>query len=268
LFPIIVFDCFKREDWMKKNLLKEKLQKGGVAAGVIMQDPAVQVVEVLGLLGFDWLFIDCEHGPMNVEDVGRLVMAAELRGITPLVRVPQNLPEIILRYLDVGAMGIIIPGVETAEEAQKAVSAAKYPPQGVRGLAGVRGADFGLSGPLGDYVKIANRETMVLAVVETRKGVENIEGILETEGIDGVSIGNNDLSQSLGVPGQTNHPLVLEAIDKILAVAKKKGKPIGGVVRGGETPKQYIEKGYQMLLTSVYGLITGAGKQFLANARG
>jgi 4-hydroxy-2-oxoheptanedioate aldolase len=253
---------------MKKNVLKEKLQKGGIAAGVIIQDPAVQVVEVLGLLGFDWLFIDCEHSPLSLEEVGKLVMAAELRGITPLVRVPQNLPEIILHYLDVGAMGIIIPGVETIEDAQKAVRGAKYPPEGVRGLAGVRGADFGLSGPLGDYVKIANRETMVIADVESREGVENIEGILGTEGIDGAAIGSNDLSQSFGLPGQTNHPVVVEAIDKILAAGKKKGKPIGGVVRGGETPKQYIEKGYQMLLTSVYGLLIGAGKQFLGNARG
>ena len=252
---------------MKKNLLKEKLQKGGIATGVIIQDPAVQVVEVLGLLGFDWLFIDCEHSSMSVEDVGRLVMGAELRGITPLVRIPQNVPEIILRYLDVGAMGIIIPGVETVEDVERAVSGTKYPPEGERGLAGVRSADFGLSGPLGDYVKIANRETMVLAVVESGKGVENIEKILGTEGIDGVSIGSNDLSQSLGVPGQTNHPLVVEAIDKILAAGKKKGKPIGGLVRGGETPLQYVQKGYRMVLTSVYSLIIGAGKQFMANTR-
>jgi len=253
---------------MKKNLMKEKLQKGGRAVGAIIQDPAPQIVEVLGLLGFDWLFIDCEHSPMSLEEVGKLVMAAELRGITPLVRVPQNLPEIILRYLDVGAMGILIPGLETVEDAKIAVSGSKYPPEGVRGLAGVRGADFGLGGPLGEYVKIANRETMVLGVVESQKGVENIEGILDTEGIDGVSIGTNDLSQSLGVPGQTNHPLVVEAVDKILAAGKKKGKPVGGLVRGGETPKQYLEKGYQMLLTSVYSLIIGTGKQFLANARG
>jgi len=253
---------------MKKNLMKEKLQKGGRAVGAIIQDPAPQIVEVLGLLGFDWLFIDCEHSPMSLEEVGKLVMAAELRGITPLVRVPQNLPEIILRYLDVGAMGILIPGLETVEDAKIAVSGSKYPPEGVRGLAGVRGADFGLGGPLGEYVKVANRETMVLGVVESQKGVENIEGILDTEGIDGVSIGTNDLSQSLGVPGQTNHPLVVEAVDKILAAGKKKGKPVGGLVRGGETPKQYLEKGYQMLLTSVYSLIIGTGKQFLANARG
>ena len=249
---------------MKKNLMKEKLQKGGVAAGVIIQEPAVQVVEVLGLLGFDWLFIDCEHSLMSLEDVGHLVLASELRGITPLVRVPQNLPEVILRYLDAGAMGIVIPGVETVEDARRAVLGAKYPPEGVRGLAGVRGADFGLSGPLGDYVKAANREILVLADVESREGVENIEGILGVEGIDGIAIGSNDLSQSLDVPGQTNHPLVVEAIDKILAAGKRAGKPICGAVRGGETPRQYIEKGYQIFVTSVYGLLIAAGKQFLA----
>jgi 4-hydroxy-2-oxoheptanedioate aldolase len=253
---------------MKTNLMKEKLQKGAVVSGVIIQDPAVQVVEVLGLLGFDWLFIDCEHSAMSLAEVGQLVMAAELRGITPLVRVPQNLPEVILHYLDVGAMGIIIPGVETVEDAQRAVRGAKYQPEGERGLAGVRGGDFGLSGPLGEYVRVANRETMVLADVESRLGVQNIEGILGTEGIDGVAIGANDLSQSLGVPGQTNHPVVVEAMDRIVAAGKKAGKPIGSVVRGGETPQQYIEKGYRMLLTSVYGLIIGAGKQFLMNARG
>jgi 4-hydroxy-2-oxoheptanedioate aldolase len=253
---------------MKKNLLKEKLQKGQVTTGVIIQDPAPQVVEVLGILGFDWVFIDCEHSSMSLEDVGKLVMASELRGITPLVRVPQNLPEVILHYLDVGCMGIIIPGVETVEDAEKAVRGAKYAPEGVRGLAGVRGADFGLSGPLGNYVKTANQETMVIADVESREGVENIEGIVKTEGIDGIAIGSNDLSQSFGLAGQTNHPVVVEAIDKILAAGKKYGKPIGGVVRGGETPKQYIDKGYKMLLTSVYGLMIGGGKQFLGGMRG
>lgn len=252
---------------MKKNLMKEKMQQGGVAVGIIIQDPAVQIVELLGLIGFDWVFIDCEHSSMSIADVGHLVMAAELNGITPLVRVPQNLPEIILRYLDVGAMGIIIPGVETVEDAKKAVRGARYAPEGARGLAGVRGADYGLKGPLGEYVKIANREILVLADVESREGVENIEGILRTEGLDGVVIGSNDLSQSLGVTGQTNHPLTIEAMDKILAAGKKIGKPIGAVVRAGETPKQYIDKGYQMPQATVYGLIVGAGRQFLTNSR-
>jgi 4-hydroxy-2-oxoheptanedioate aldolase len=252
---------------MKKNLLKEKLLRGEVASGVLMQDPAPQIVEVLALLGFDWLFIDSEHSSLNLTEVGQLVIAAEARNMTPLVRVPQNRPEVMLPYLDAGAMGIIIPGVESVEDCLVAVRGAKYAPEGVRGLAPARSADFGLRGPLGDYVKAANRETVVLAVVESREGVENIDAILGTDGIDGVVIGSTDLSQSLGCPGQTTHPVVVEAANRILAAGKKVGKPIGGVVRSGETPRQYIENGYQLLLTSVYGLLIGAGKQFMGSAQ-
>jgi 4-hydroxy-2-oxoheptanedioate aldolase len=252
---------------MKKNLLKEKLINGEIASGVLILDPVPQIVEVLALLGFDWLFIDCEHSSLSLSEVGQLVLAAAARDMTPLVRVPRNSPEVILPYLDAGAMGIIIPGVESVEDCRVAVRGAKYAPEGVRGLAPARSADYGLRGPLGEYVKAANRETLVLAVAESREGVENIEGILGTDGIDGVVIGSTDLSQSLGSPGQTTHPVVVEAANRILAAGKKVGKPIGGVIRSGETPQQYIENGYQLLLTSVYNLLIGAGKQFLGSMR-
>lgn len=252
---------------MKKNLMKEKLSKGGIAVGVMIQEPAIQATEILGLLGFDWILIDCEHSPMSIESVAQLVMAAELRGITPLVRVPQNVPEIILRYMDVGTMGVMIPDVASAEDVQKAVKAVKYPPEGERGLAGVRVADFGLTGPLDKYVRAANLETMVLGLVESREGVMNIEEILGAEGLDGIFIGTNDLSKSLGVPGQTNHPLVLEAVEKVLSAGKRIGKPIGTPVRGGETPKQYVEKGFRIVSTIVSSLVISAGRQFLENAR-
>jgi 4-hydroxy-2-oxoheptanedioate aldolase len=253
---------------MKKNLLKEKLGRGDIATGVVISEAAPHSAEIFGLLGFDWLFIDCEHSPMSVESVTQLVMAAELRGITPIVRVPQNVPEIILRYLDSGVMGIIVPGVASAEDARKSVEAVKYPPEGDRGLAGVRAADFGLSGPLGDYTKAANKETMILADIESREGVEAVGEIVEVDGIDGVIMGANDLSKSLGVLGQTAHPLVLEAAGKILAAAKRAGKPVGAIVRGGETPKDYIEKGYRMVITSMTGILVAGSRQFLAQARG
>jgi 4-hydroxy-2-oxoheptanedioate aldolase len=252
---------------MKKNLLKEKLERGDVTAGVVIGEPGTQVIEILGLLDFDWLFIDCEHSPMSLESVAQIVITAERREITPVVRVPQNVPEIILRYLDVGVMGVIIPEVSSREEAERSVHAVKYPPDGDRGLAGVRAADYGLRGSLGDYTKMANLETIVLADLESPDGVEHAEEILGVRGIDGAIMGANDLSKSLGVPGQTNHPLVLEAADKILTAGKRTGKPIGAIVRGGETPKQYIEKGYRMLVTSVNGLLITAAKQFLMNAR-
>lgn len=252
---------------MKKNLMKEKLSQGGVAVGMLIQEPAIQAAEIVGLLGFDWLLIDCEHSPMSIESVARLVMAAEIRGITPLVRVPQNLPEIILRYMDVGAMGVMIPGLASANDVQKAVGAVKYPPQGERGLAGIRAADYGVTAPLGEYVTIANRETMVLGLIESRQGVDNIEEILAVEGLDGVAIGTNDLSKSLGVPGQGNHPLVIEAVVKILEAGKKIGKPVGAGVRGDEDPKQYMEKGYRIVSTVLNSLILAAAKRFLENAR-
>jgi 4-hydroxy-2-oxoheptanedioate aldolase len=253
---------------MIRNLLREKLEKGGVAFGALIEEPATQIAEILGLLGFDYLYIDCQHSPMSLESVAQLVKAAELRGMTPLVRVPQNLPEIIIRYLDMGAIGIIVADMDSVEEAQKAVRAAKYPPKGQRGLSPARAADFGLKESLGDYVMIANRETMVLGMIESKEGVERIDEILGTEGLDGVSIGTTDLSKSLGVPGQRNDPVVLEAVNKVILAARKRGKFIAISARRGENPKQYIEKGFNMITKSLSTLVVEACHQFLEQARG
>jgi 2-keto-3-deoxy-L-rhamnonate aldolase RhmA len=244
------------------------LKSGQVAVGAVLAESSTATMEILGLIGFDFIFIDCEHSSMSVESVQNLIMAAELRRTTAVVRPPMNVPEIILRYMDAGAMAIAIPGMDSKEAARTAVKAVKYAPIGERGLAGVRAADYGLSGSLGDYVKLANKETMVFGVVESREGVENIGQILDTEGFDGVFIGTNDLSNSLGVPGQTTHPAVVEAIDRILEAGKAAGKPICGIVRGGESPQEYIAKGYKMLNTSAAGLLIGAAKQFLKSVRG
>ena len=253
---------------MMRSLLRKKLEKGEVAFGALIEEPATQIAEILGLLGFDYLYIDCQHSPMSLESVAQLIKAAELRGMTPLVRVPQNLPEIIIRYLDMGAMGIIVADMDSVEEAQKAVRAVKYPPKGQRGLSATRAADFGLKESLGDYVKVANRETMVLGMLESKEGVERIDEILGTEGLDGVSIGTTDLSKSLGVPGQRNDPIVLEAVNKVILAARKRGKFIAISARRGENPKQYIEKGFNMITKSLSTLVVEACHQFLEQARG
>ena len=149
-FNFLIAAAVAEEMMMRKNLLKEKLRRGEVASGVLIQDPIPQMVEVLALLGFDWLFIDCEHSSLSLSDVGQLVIAAEARDMTPLVRVPQNFPQVILPYLDAGALGIIIPGAENVDCCVAAVRGAKYAPEGVRGLAPARSADYGLRGPLGN----------------------------------------------------------------------------------------------------------------------
>ncbi len=118
---------------MKKNMLKEKLESGQVVVGTVLTENSPSLMEILALVGFDFIFIDCEHSPLTVESVQNIIMAAELRGTTAIVRPPMNVSEIILRYMDVGAMGIAIPGMESGEAAQIAVKAVKYPPQGEKG---------------------------------------------------------------------------------------------------------------------------------------
>ena len=248
---------------MLKNRMKEKISLGQALAGVVIAEASVATVELLALCGFDFVFIDCEHGPMTVESVSNMVMAAERRGIEALVRTPVNTEETILRYMDTGADGIIIPGMDSLEAAEAAVKAVKYKPAGNRGLAGVRAADYGLSGPLGEYVQEANRETMVFGVVESMAGVENIDAILTAEGLDGVLMGTNDLANSIGLTGQTGHPDVLKAVDRIVAAGLAAGKAVGGVVRAGETPQQYIDKGCKIVLTASQALLAGAAKAFL-----
>lgn len=250
---------------MYKNTLKEKLQKGQKVTGCIIQGALPPLVEICGLVGFDFVFIDAEHAPLSVRECEEMVRAAENRNIIPLIRVRKNDAELILRYMDIGAMGMIIPGIRNKEEAELAVRAVKYYPRGERGLSATRSSDFGLGMPMKDYVEYANRQTMVLAVIENADAVENIEEILEVDGMDGAIIGTSDLAQSLGYPGQGKNPVVIEAFKKALENGKKTGKPIGGVVRAGETAKTYFDQGCQIAVKSAYGIFAGAAKEFVAN---
>jgi 4-hydroxy-2-oxoheptanedioate aldolase len=253
---------------MKKNLLKEKLNKGNIAVGVTMQEATVQSTEILGLMGFDYLNIDCQNFPMSIESVVPVVMAAELRGITPLIRIPQGASEIFLPYLNAGVMGVLVDDVRSADDVLGAVKSVKYPPHGERLAAPVRAADFGMRIPLEDYVRIANRETMVMGIVKSRGGIERIEEILSVDGLDAVMIDTSDLAHAFGVPGQREHPWIVDAVNETIDAGKRAGKAIGTHVRFGETPKQYIDMGFRIVSTSVPGLLVGAAMRFLENARG
>lgn len=252
---------------MRVNAMKQKLSQGKVALGVNIQEVSIQGIEIVALLGFDYLNIDCLHSPLSVESIAHIVQVAELRGITPIVRVPQNMPEVILRYLDVGVMGIIIADMDNAQVAQKLVRAIKYPPDGDRGLAQTHASDYGLTEPMADYIKSANRETMALGIVESKEGVDNIEKILVTPGLDAVIIGATDLSKALGVPGQTDHPQVLEAVNEILNAGKKTGKPIGISLSKIGSPKPLIDKGFRFVGVHLKTLLVSAAKKHLEEAR-
>lgn len=248
---------------MNKNKLKAKLEQKKIVTGCVIQLPSPPIVEMCGLVGFDFVYIDTEHSPMNERDCEEMVRAAEVREIVPLVRIPHNNPEEILRFLDSGAKGIIVPGMNNPQEAELAVRAAKYYPRGNRGLAVTRSSDYGLLKPLSKYVHYANDETLVFGIIESQDAVKNVEGILKVDGLDGIFIGTYDLSQSLGFPAEANHPLVKKSIDEILKAAKKRGKYIGASVRSGESPEGYIERGIQILFVHAYALFAGAASDFI-----
>jgi 4-hydroxy-2-oxoheptanedioate aldolase len=251
-----------------KNPFKAKLLAREPVAGCIIQGAIPPLAEIAGLAGFDFLFIDAEHGPLSEKDCEDLVRAAEVRKTVPVIRVPANNPEVILRYMDIGAMGIIIPGVTSKEEAEKAVRAVKYFPRGNRGLSGTRASDYGLGKPLSEYVVEANDETVVLTIIENPEALENLEEIMAVDGLDGVILGTTDFSQALGVPGKGNHEKVVAAYKKFIEKGNKSGQAaLGVVVRPGETPKQHFDQGVTILVTTAYGLFAGEAKRYVASVR-
>jgi 4-hydroxy-2-oxoheptanedioate aldolase len=251
---------------MYKNIVKEMLRNKQPVLGCMINGPYPDLVEILGLSGFHFVFIDAEHSTLSFHECEALVRAAEVRHIVPFIRTPENNPKTILRYMDLGAMGIIIPEVNNRRDMEAAVRAVKYAPMGDRGLATTRSQDFGFGKSKTEYFKEANCETMVIALIESKAGVEHAEEILGVDGVDACFIGTSDLSMSLGVLGQVDHPIVRSAFDKVLNLGIKMGKPVGVVVRDNETPKELLDKGLSMVFTGVNSLVKGAAKDFILKA--
>jgi 2-keto-3-deoxy-L-rhamnonate aldolase RhmA len=221
------------------NLLKE----GKYAAGswVSMCNPLG--AEIMGLAGFDWLLVDMEHGAGDYQTLLTQLQAIAAAGeATPIVRVEWNDPVVIKRVLDIGAEGVMVPGIKTAAEAEKAVASTKYPPDGFRGIAGVRASRFGQDPT---YLKEANQNVAVFMQIETKAAVENVEEILSVPGIDVAFLGPNDLAADLGHTGDMTHPEVVAAIEKVDAVANAKGIALGSVSRNWEQAKALVDKGYR-----------------------
>jgi len=249
---------------MRVNVAKQRLREGKAIIGTLLGFNSPTFVEFCALAGFDFVLFDCEHGPMSVESVESLVRAAEAAGITPMARVPHNEPSTILRFLDTGVMGLLVPHIETADDARAAVQSVKYPPVGQRGLAGVRAGDYGAKMPTLEYVKMANEETMVLALVESQRGVENAAEIAAVPGVDVVHIGPSDLSMSMGFYGQPDHPTVQAAIDRIIAAATAAGKPAGsGAIRGSAALRRALDRGIRCVTYGARDLVVDSGRQLL-----
>jgi 2-keto-3-deoxy-L-rhamnonate aldolase RhmA len=231
-----------------------RLRAGERLIGTMITLESAVTIELLSSIGFDWLFIDTEHSPLSAAAIQNLLQAAG--PATPcLVRLSTADEIKIKKALDVGATGIIAPMVNSAEQAQKIVSYAKYPPQGTRGVGIGRAHGYGRN--FRQYLDEANENTVVVIQAEHIEAVENIEAIVQVPGIDAVFIGPNDLSASLGRMGEVDHPLVVNAIDKVTAVCQSANIPLGIF---GATPaalQPYLSRGYTLLLAATDTLLLG-----------
>ncbi|MCC7007013.1 MAG: siderophore biosynthesis protein SbnG [Ottowia sp.] len=212
------------------NQLKAALHAGKSVFGLINSIPAPILIEMIAYAAYDFVIIDMEHVSVNLETVENMIRAAESAGITALVRVPSTAPETILRVLDCGAQGIVVPHVNQAEQVRQVITASRYAPLGKRGISGGRTTGFGTIDLL-NYCQQANQEIMVVVMIEDRLALDHLDEIISVPGIDMVLEGAIDLSQSLGLPMQTQHPIVQHAIQKIADCCKKNGVPFCAIPR-------------------------------------
>jgi 2-keto-3-deoxy-L-rhamnonate aldolase RhmA len=233
-----------------RNPTREKLARGELSLGVgIRQARSVDVAKVMKSCGYDWLFIDCEHNAMTVDQAAQISTAALSAGVTPIVRVPGFEHHHASRALDNGALGICVPHVETAEEAARFVSYVRYPPLGKRSVTGgLPQLDF-QSLPLKEATEAVNAATMLVLNIESPLGVENVEAICAVPGVDAVLMGTSDLTMGMGLPGQLDHPKVAAAFERVIAACKANGVTPGiGGVYDPPLLKRYVQMGFRMVL--------------------
>ena len=252
-----------------ENRVKQMIKAGKKTAGAWAQLCSPIATEILARGGFDWVLIDMEHAPGDLTTlVGQFqAIAAAGTQAVPFVRVPWNDLVWIKRILDAGAYGLMIPYVNTKEEAVRAIQACKYPPLGVRGIAGSpRAAGYGRDTQ--SYLKRANDEVFVMLQIETPQAIENMEAIAGVPGLDALFIGPMDLSTSMGHFGNPAHPEVQAAIAKAEAKAKTLGIPLGTISGGWDQAKALYDRGYQLItLTSDSVLLSRVGAETMAKFR-
>lgn len=241
---------------------KARLKSGQRLIGTILTLPAPELAEIAAGAGFDWLFLDMEHGLLDVAAAQRMAQAA---GACPcLIRVPANEPAWIKKAMDIGAAGLIFPNIKSAEEATRAVGEAKYPPEGVRSV-GI-GRAHGYGARFAEYVERANLDTTLVAQVEHIDGVRNIEAILGTAGVDAVFVGPFDLSASMGKPGRINDDDVREAIGLIRKACAGRGIPAGIFAPDEAAARAALEDGFTYVCVGMdialyQGLVAGIIKR-------
>ncbi|MFN3285198.1 MAG: HpcH/HpaI aldolase family protein [bacterium] len=228
-----------------RNLVKHRLQEGGVAVGYWLTLPSPSVAEILGALPLDWLLVDLEHSPIGWETLEDMLRALRGTPVVPLVRVPSGEAPVLKRALDRGPWGVVVPLVGSAEEARRVVAACRYPPDGIRGVAGTRASGYGTTLP--EYFSTWNREVLIACQVETLQAVESVDEIAAVDGVDVLFVGPNDLSANLQRWRDLESEDFRRAVDRVLAAARRHGKAAGVMCTGPEDALARVDQGFRFI---------------------
>ena len=254
---------------MRPNKVKRALVNGEVQIGTWLKAlDTPQITQMIATAGFDFLYIDMEHSIFSIETVGNLCYAALAAGLVPIVRPAAKEPHLLSRPLDGGAMGLLVPHVDTREEAESVIRAVRFPPLGERGM-NVIGPHTGFAKKSNDeYIRSTHAETLVLVQIESDPGIGNLDQILSVDGVDGAVIGRSDLSTDLGLSGQNNHPAVTQRVEKMIAACQRHGKIPGLLVQNVESAKEWIAKGIRLVpYDNEVNLLVNAGAQAVGEIR-
>ena len=249
---------------LPRNAFKHALAEGRLQIGLWCSLASAIAAEIVADSGFDWLLLDAEHSPNEVPDLLAALQAMARGTASPIVRPPWNDPVLIKRVLDIGAPSVLLPYVQNAEEARRAVTSTRYPPAGIRGVTGSgRAARYGR---VADYLTEAEREICVLVQVETRAALGELEAIAAVDGVDGVFIGPSDLAASLGHIGHPQHPEVQVALADAVRRLTALGKPAGILTANQDEARRYIGWGYLFVAVGVDVGLLARGADTLARA--
>jgi len=240
------------------EFIRDRVLSGEVMFGVGANLGSSLTVEMIGAAGFDWIWIDCEHGTGDYSELIHQMQAASIGNAPPVVRIAWNEAPRFKRVLDLGASGIMVPYINTAEEARQAAESMRYPPEGIRGVAKLNRA-CGYGQDFEDYFQQANKNLLTVVQIETEEGVKNAPEIAAVDGIDVLFIGPLDLSTSMGITQQFEHPDFISGMDNVSAACKKHGKAAGILVPNLDYLEKWITKGFTFLVVGSDGGVMASG---------
>ena len=240
--------------------LRKRLQKGELVLGTILSLNSPDVAEILSQIGFDWLFIDAEHSTLDPHHL-QAIFQATGEAIPCVVRIPALDEIVVKKTLDAGAAGLLVPQVHNAEQAEQLVRWGRYYPKGARGLGFGRAQGYGLK--VSEYLETANENIVLSVQAESAEAVKNIEAIARVQGLDAVLVGPYDLSASMGLPGQIDHPDVKAAIQRVAAACQGARMPVGIFGMTAEAVKPYIEQGFRFIVSGADTVLLGNAAQRL-----